>query len=70
MEQKKEVRLDEKRFLNIDEFAAYTSLGKNTARELANQCEVVLHVKSRFLVDRIKFDGIDMNKIEELMPQY
>lgn len=60
-------RLDEKRFLSIEEFAMYTSLGKNNARILAERCRVELRIKSRVLVDRYKFDRIETEEIEQIM---
>lgn len=61
-----EYRLDEKRFLSLDEFGAYAGLGRNNARELAG-VEVLIKIKSRLLIDRIKFDQIPAEKVEELM---
>lgn len=62
-----EYRLDEKRFLSLDEFGAYAGLGRNNARELAGACEVLIKIKSRLLIDRIKFDQIPAEKVEEPM---
>lgn len=51
-----DVALSEKRLLSIDEFCAYSNLGKNTATRLSKSIGADVMIGRRFLVDRVKFD--------------
>lgn len=62
-----EIRLDECRFLGINDFAQYTGLGKNNARILAEKSGAMIRIKSRCLVDRQMFDTIPSWEVENLM---
>jgi hypothetical protein len=55
---KEYIRLDEKRFLTLDEFCQYTSIGKNNARILAKRSNVQVFVTNKILIDRVKFDRL------------
>ena len=47
-----DIRIQEKRLLNINEFKQYASVGRNTAIELAKESGAVFRCGRRFLVDR------------------
>ena len=51
------IPLTEKRLLDINEFQAYTSLGKNRAADLAKISGAIYRVGRRKLIDRVKFDA-------------
>ena len=51
-----DIRIQEKRLLNINEFKQYASVGRNTAIELAKESGAVFRCGRRFLVDRARFD--------------
>lgn len=50
------IPLTEKRFLDIAEFQAYTSLGRSRAAQLAREAGVTLRYGRRILIDRVRFD--------------
>lgn len=50
------ITLADKRLLSMDEFAIYTSMGMNKARELAAASGAIFKAGKRSLVDRVKFD--------------
>lgn len=51
-----DIRIQEKRLLNINEFKQYASVGRNTTIELAKESGAVFRCGRRFLVDRVRFD--------------
>ncbi len=48
--------LTEKRLLRLDEFCAYSSLGRNAARKLAKETGIEKRIGRRILYDRVLFD--------------
>jgi phage anti-repressor protein len=50
--------LSEKRMLNLKEFCIYSGLGKTKARSYAEEKELVVHIGTRVLFDRVKFDRL------------
>lgn len=50
------IPLNERRLLSMKEFSNYTSLGKDSAAELARVSGAVFYMGRRILVDRVKFD--------------
>ncbi|MGE9943108.1 DUF6462 family protein [Bariatricus sp. SGI.161] len=53
---KQNIKLTEKRLLNMTEFQAYTSVGRNSAMKLAHESGTEVRIGRRVLVDRVKFD--------------
>lgn len=56
-EENTRIPLTEKRLLDIEDFQAYTSLGKNRAADLAKISGAIYRVGRRKLIDRVKFDA-------------
>lgn len=56
-EENTRIPLTEKRLLDIEDFQAYTSLGKNRATDLAKMSGAIYRVGRRKLIDRVKFDA-------------
>jgi hypothetical protein len=50
--------LSEKRMLSLKEFCIYSGLGKTKARSYAEEKELVVHIGTRVLFDRVKFDRL------------
>ena len=64
---KEDIRLDEKRFLDLDEFSQYVSIGKNNARKLARRCGVEIFITNKILIDRVKFEKLcDEDKLKAI----
>ena len=53
---KQNIKLTEKRLLNMTEFQAYTSVGRNSAMKLAHESGTEVRIGRQVLVDRVKFD--------------
>lgn len=54
--------LANKRLLSINEFCTYSGLGRNKAREYADENNLIVHVGRRVLIDRIGFDRLCDNR--------
>ena len=48
--------LSQQRLLDLEEFQAYASIGRNRAAKLARESGAAIKFGRRLLVDRVKFD--------------
>ena len=52
-----DIKLNEKRLLNVTDFQRYTSVGRNTALRLAKESGTCVRIGRRLLIDRVRFDA-------------